>query len=102
MSNDDDYMAFLNKANEDPSKGYEKSATTQSSSKAEFKTTDSGAKVPAVLSEATQDAFYISDADEPFVPVYLTWNETGKGLPDEGQYPCCVFPLDQRTSDVVF
>lgn len=89
MSNDDDYMAFLNKANEDPSKGSsssgKKSASATGAKMSQFKTTDSGASVPAVLRQATKDAFYTSDADEPFVPVYLAWDESGKGLPDEGE-----------------
>jgi len=80
MASDEDYMAFLNKANQDPNEGY---AEPQSSGQ-EFKTTDDGANIPAVIQEATKDAFYVSDADEPFVPVCLAWDEAGKGLPDEG------------------
>ncbi|KAG4219290.1 hypothetical protein PC116_g32230, partial [Phytophthora cactorum] len=80
MASDDDYMAFLNKANKDPSEGDKKA---QSASKQEFKATDDGAQIPAIIQEATKDAFYVSDADEPFVPVYLAWDESGKGLPDE-------------------
>lgn len=74
-------MAFLDKANRDPSEGY---AKPQSSSNQEFKATDAGAQIPAAIQEATKDSFYVSDADEPFVPVYLAWDESGKGLPDEG------------------
>ncbi|KAJ3555234.1 hypothetical protein NPX13_g10397 [Xylaria arbuscula] len=81
MASDEDYMAFLDKANRDPNEGY---AAPQSSSKAELKTTDDGAKIPAAIQEATKDAFYVSDSDEPFVPVSLAWDEGGKGLPDEG------------------
>ncbi|KAI0885347.1 uncharacterized protein GGS22DRAFT_142595 [Annulohypoxylon maeteangense] len=83
MASDADYMAFLDKANEDPSKGYPKA---QSSSKQDFKATDDGAQIPAAIQEATKDSFYVSDADEPFVPVYLAWNEGGKGLPDEEEF----------------
>lgn len=75
-------MAFLDKANKDPNEGY---AKPQSSGKQEFKTTDSGAQIPAAIQEATKNSFYVSDADEPFVPVYLAWDESGKGLPDEGR-----------------
>ncbi|KAI0392532.1 hypothetical protein F5Y17DRAFT_436008 [Xylariaceae sp. FL0594] len=82
MASDDDYMAFLNKANQDPNDGF---AKPQSSGE-EFKTTDNGADIPAVLKEATRDAFYVSDADEPFVSVCLAWNEGGKGLPDEEEF----------------
>ncbi|KAI1093382.1 hypothetical protein F5B19DRAFT_450105 [Rostrohypoxylon terebratum] len=83
MASDGDYMAFLDKANEDPSKGYTK---PQSASKQEFKATDDGAQIPAAIQEATKDSFYVSDADEPFAPVYLAWNEGGKGLPDEEEF----------------
>lgn len=81
MASDEDYMAFLDKANKDPGEGY---AKPQGLSKHEFKATDNGAQVPAVIQEITKDSFYTSDADEPFVPVYLAWDESGKGLPDEG------------------
>lgn len=82
MASDEDYMAFLDKANKNPSEGYTKA---QSANKQDFKATDEGAQIPAVIQEATKDSFYVSDADEPFVPVYLAWDESGKGLPDEGR-----------------
>jgi hypothetical protein len=84
MASDEDYMSFLDKANEDPSKGVAKSQS-QGLAKAQFKTTDQGVEIPAALKEVTKDAFYVSDADEPFVPVALNWDEAGKGLPDEGE-----------------
>ena len=74
-------MAFLDKTNRDPNEGY---AAPQSNSKTELQATDDGAKIPATIQEATKDAFYVSDSDEPFVPVCLAWDEGGKGLPDEG------------------
>jgi len=77
MASDEDYASFLDKANEDPSAG---TAKSQSKGKAELKTTDT--EVPAALKKATSDAFYVSDADEPFVPVALKFS--GKSLPDEG------------------
>ncbi|KAI1769671.1 hypothetical protein GGR53DRAFT_473520 [Hypoxylon sp. FL1150] len=83
MASDEDYMAFLDKANKDPSEGY---AKPQSSGKQDFKTTDSGAQIPASIQEAIKNSFYVSDADEPFVPVYLAWDESGKGLPDEEEF----------------
>jgi len=78
-------MAFLDKANRDPSEGYAQNTTT--SAGGPFKTTDAGVAVPKALKEATTDAFYTSDADEPFEAVALKWDESGKGLPDEGTYP---------------
>lgn len=90
MASDDDYMAFLNKANQDPGDGYAKAANS-TQQKGEFKATDTGAQVPAVLTEAVRNAFYVSDADEPFVPVCLSWDEAGKGLPDEGEFDSPLF-----------
>lgn len=83
MATDDEYMDFLNKANEDPGQG---SASTQAQggqAKKELKAADHGANIPQPLVKATKDAFYMSDSDEPFVPVSLAW-EKGEGLPDEG------------------
>jgi hypothetical protein len=92
MASDEDYMAFLEKANKDPSEGYAKPAS--SNKQGAFKTTDVGAQVPAVLRNVAKDSFYVSEADEPFVPVCLAWDESGKGLPDEGLFfwPLCFVP----------
>lgn len=82
MASDEDYMSFLNKANEDASGGTGGGqATTQS--KTQFKTTDSGSQVPKEIKDVCKDAFYVSDADEPFEPVSLSYSGEG-GLPDEG------------------
>jgi hypothetical protein len=86
MASDEDYMAFLNKANKDPSEGYEQATTTSSGGAGgPFKTTDSGVEVPKVLLAVTRGKFYVSDADEPWEAVGLGWNEGGRGLPDEGE-----------------
>ena len=79
MASDEDYAAFLDKANADPNEGVSK---TQSSGRIELKAVESGIKIPASLKKVTKDAFYISDADEPFEPVGLKFE--GKTLPDEG------------------
>lgn len=76
MASDEDYMSFLDKANEDPSAGTTKS---QGQGKVELKAVDTD--VPAPLTKATKDAFYVSDADEPFEPVALKFS--GKTLPTE-------------------
>ena len=81
MASDEDYASFLDKANEDPNKGV---AKTQSSGKIQLKAIDHGLKVPAALKEATSEAFYVSDADEPFEPVVLKFG--GKSLPDESKF----------------
>lgn len=80
MASDEDYMNFLNKANEDASGG---SATTQSSGQHKFKTTDSGKQVPQAIQKAIKNEVYVTDADEPFEGVALKWTGDG-GLPDEG------------------
>ncbi|KAI1136726.1 hypothetical protein F5Y05DRAFT_102450 [Hypoxylon sp. FL0543] len=97
MASDQDYMAFLDKANRDPSEGYTKA---QNSSNQEFKTTDDGAKIPAAIQEATKDSFYVSDADEPFVPVYLSWDEAGKGLPDEEEFASLIHHPDPSNAQI--
>ncbi|PQE25332.1 ribosomal L3 protein [Rutstroemia sp. NJR-2017a BBW] len=61
MATDEDYMAFLDKANEDPSAGTSKASAK--SKKHEFKTTDDDVDVPSVLVKATKDAWYPSEAD---------------------------------------
>ncbi|KAK1836181.1 hypothetical protein QBC39DRAFT_109507 [Podospora conica] len=88
MASDDDYLAFLNKANQDPSEG--RATTAASDSKSPFKTTSAGVEVPKVLQALAQreDLVYVSDADEPFVPVALRYEGEGKGggLPDEEEF----------------
>ncbi len=86
MSSDQDYAAFLDKANEDPAKGVAASGAGKKK-RVEFRTTEEGVTVPAVLIRVcSRGAFYVSDADEPFKPVALAWDEAGKGLPDEGEF----------------
>jgi hypothetical protein len=89
MATDEDYMAFLDKANQDPNEGYAKPASTSAGGKKLLKAMDDGAEVPAAIKEVTssKDQVYTSDSDEPFEPVVLAWNEAGKTLPDEGEFP---------------
>ena len=98
MASDDDYMAFLNKANADPNAGTAAESKKEQKVKGkeheeELRTTDDGAAVPVAIRDAVRGAFYVSDADEPFVPVCLQLpsstaeGEGGgerEGLPDEG------------------
>ena len=90
MASDDDYMAFLNKANAGTAAETKK---VKGKEEEELRTTDDGAAVPAAIRDAVRGAFYVSDADEPFVPVCLQLpsstaeGEGGgerEGLPDEG------------------
>ncbi|KAI0479188.1 hypothetical protein GGR56DRAFT_366159 [Xylariaceae sp. FL0804] len=89
---EEQYMAFLEKANQDPSAetaagGKEEVKPQQQQQQGQqLKATDDGAQVPAALREAAAGAVYVSDADEPFVPVCLAWDEAGKGLPDEEEF----------------
>lgn len=85
MASDEDYMSFLDKANQDASDGEALAKKQNSSSKAMFKTTDEGAQVPKVIRDACQDAVYVTDADEPFEQVSLKWSG-GHGLPNEGTH----------------
>ena len=78
MASDAEYTDFLERANRDPGEGVVKSEGKPEG----FKTMDSGVVVPTVLKKAVVDAFYTSDADEPFEVVGLRFEE-GK-LPDEG------------------
>jgi len=73
MASDEDYAAFLEKANQPTS-----SATTQQTKKSKGFTTksvDTQEPVPTVLQEV--QSVYVSEADEEFVPVSLGWS--GKG-----------------------
>ncbi|KAI1740471.1 hypothetical protein F4680DRAFT_89204 [Xylaria scruposa] len=97
MASDEDYMAFLDKANKDPNEGQAKS---QSKSKEGFKATDDGAQIPTAIQNATKDAFYVSDADEPFVPVCLAWDEGGKGLPDEEEFATLIHHPDPSKAEI--
>lgn len=85
MASDEDYSSFLEKANEDPAAGTAKTSSS-SSKKHSFKTTDAGADIPKALKVPTskEEWIYISDADEPFVPVSLKME--GSKLPDESMF----------------
>jgi hypothetical protein len=87
MATDDEYMAFLEKANRDPNEGFASVQGSGSNSK-EFKHMDEDATIPEpiqkVMRGGQQALVYTSDADEPFLPVVLAWHESGNTLPDEG------------------
>lgn len=86
MASDEDYMAFLNKANQDAEEGQAAAASSAQSAGQQrtFKTQDEGSKLPKSIANALKDAFYVSEADEPFQGVSLKWKGEG-GLPDEGE-----------------
>lgn len=89
MASDDAYAAFLEQANQDPSKGRTHAAATRPNR--ELKSVDEGEEVPKVLGDATKGKFYVSDADEKFLPVCLRWK--GEDLPDEGSFRPAPFSL---------
>ncbi|KAK4132968.1 hypothetical protein BT67DRAFT_463307 [Trichocladium antarcticum] len=110
---DDDYMAFLNKANEDPSQGTTAAkAQTQGADtvgggeKDPFRATQDGVEVPAVLRRVCGGGageavvFYVSDADEPFAAVALAWDEAGRGLPDEEEFAGLIGHWDPKNAEV--
>ena len=79
MASDEDYSAFLDKANQDT--GASKNASTQSTKTSKPSTKSVDTDVPAPLQKIEQ--YYTSDADEPFEPVSLKWD--GKNMPSESK-----------------
>ncbi|KAI6249748.1 hypothetical protein HI914_01337 [Erysiphe necator] len=71
---DEDYLNFLNKANEIDVQ------SSNGSKRLQLKSLDQSVEIPEALQQATLDAYYISDTDEPFVPVVLKVKD---GMPDE-------------------
>lgn len=77
MGSDEDYTSFLEKANQDM--GTTKASSQSGSAVTKAVDTD----VPETLQRV--EAYYVSDADEPFEPVSLKWK--GKHLPSERRCP---------------
>lgn len=98
MASDDAYAAFLEQANRDPNSGGTHAAATRPNR--ELKSVDEGEEVPRVLGEVTRGKFYVSDADEGFVPVCLRWGESD--LPDEGSYLSFFLPSSPIHSAPLF
>ncbi|KAK4095147.1 hypothetical protein Purlil1_843 [Purpureocillium lilacinum] len=87
MASDEDYMAFLDKANKDLDEGKahaQKQQQEGGGSKSQFKAMDSGAQAPKAISDVCQSEVYVSDADEPFEAVSLKYS--GDDLPDETEF----------------
>jgi len=97
MASDEDYANFLDKANEDPNAGSSAGAKA-ASGKVELKAVDGGVEVPKGLRTATEDAFFMSDADEPFVPVSLKY--TAKSLPNEDEFAKLIQHPDPSSAEV--
>lgn len=92
---DEDYLAFLEKANKNPSEGAV-AETKMGGGKQVFKTTEEGAEVPKVLREAVKDQWYSSDADERFEGVALGLPGGRDRLPDEGEFTFFPFFLGRN------
>ncbi|KAK3906099.1 hypothetical protein C8A05DRAFT_30036 [Staphylotrichum tortipilum] len=104
---DEDYMAFLDKANADPAVGVASASSGAATKKPEpFKTTEEGVEVPEVLVRACQGekggegVWYVSEADERFVPVALGWDEGGRGLPDEEEFAQLIRHWDPKNAEI--
>ncbi|EFY96831.1 hypothetical protein MAA_07644 [Metarhizium robertsii ARSEF 23] len=98
MANDEDYMAFLDKANRDLDDGKALAAKQKEQSNAAFKAVEEGSQAPRVIRDACQDAVYVTDADEPFEEVSLKWS--GDGLPDETEFAKLIKHWDADKADV--
>ncbi|KAI5301624.1 hypothetical protein KEM56_001523 [Ascosphaera pollenicola] len=94
MASDDDYMAFLNKANQDPAAGTRNaSSQTSPSQGGEVKTTTvtEGEQVPASIKNV--EAYYVSDTDAEFVPVTLKFEPAKEGKwPVSSQFFSLILP----------
>ncbi|KAK4067084.1 uncharacterized protein Triagg1_7812 [Trichoderma aggressivum f. europaeum] len=98
MASDEDYMAFLNKANQDADEG--RAAAAQSSvAQRTFKTADEGSELPKSIAEVCRGAFYVSEADEPFKGVSLKWKGEG-GLPDEVEFAKLINHWDAENAQI--
>lgn len=101
MASDEDYMAFLNKANQDAEEGQAAAASSAQSAGQQraFKTQDEGSALPKSIADVLKDAFYVSEADEPFKGVSLKWKGEG-GLPDEVEFAKLIQHWDAENAQV--
>lgn len=72
---DDAYMSFLDKANADLNAGLK---TQQGTEPNRTETVDTTTQIPTPLQSV--DSYYISDTDEPFEPVSLSWKGAKQGI----------------------
>ncbi|KAL7923026.1 hypothetical protein ACQKWADRAFT_291003 [Trichoderma austrokoningii] len=99
MASDEDYMAFLNKANQDAEQG-QAAAASSGQQQRTFKATDQGSALPKSIADVLKDdVFYVSEADEPFRGVSLKWKGEG-GLPDEVEFAKLINHWDAENAQV--
>ena len=82
---DDSYSSFLDQANQDT--GASKASSKSKSTKMSTRSVDTD--VPASLQKMEID--YVSEADEPFEPVSLTWD--GNKMPSESAHKLSWLPF---------
>ncbi|UNI20101.1 hypothetical protein JDV02_006225 [Purpureocillium takamizusanense] len=99
MASDEDYMAFLDKANKDLDEG-KAHAQSQAAggSKTQFKAMDAGMEAPSAISKVCQSEVYVSDADEPFEAVSLKYS--GSDLPDETEFAKLIHHWDTNAAEI--
>lgn len=99
MASDEDYMAFLDKANADPNAGVAKTSSS-GGGKIQLKAVDHGAEIPHELKAPTEkeEWIYVSDADEPFVAVSLKLG--GGKLPDEETFASLINHPDPTNAGI--
>ncbi|KAJ9300856.1 hypothetical protein DTO271G3_2020 [Paecilomyces variotii] len=97
MSSDDNYLAFLNKANEDLNAG--RVAPQQTSNAVRTQSVDVDVTVPAPLRAI--DTYYVSETDEPFEPVVLKWEGASRGVwPGPSQFSYLISPSKDLTDSI--
>ncbi|TQV91493.1 hypothetical protein V2A60_008864 [Cordyceps javanica] len=96
MASDEDYMAFLNKANNDADEAHANKASKQA---APLKTLDAGQAAPQGIVAVCKEAVYTSDADEPFEPVSLKYAGDGT-LPDKEEFAKLIHHWDMAKAEI--
>lgn len=87
MASDEEYAAFLDKVNQDPSAGVSTTAQSHTPETATLttKSADLGQDIPTVINDV--ESFYVSETDEAFESVALDWDGAGQGKwPSEGMF----------------
>ncbi|PHH85539.1 hypothetical protein CDD83_278 [Cordyceps sp. RAO-2017] len=100
MASDEDYMAFLDKANKDAGEGDARAQQQQKPGRAVFKAVDDEGAVPQVLRDVAAKSVYTSEADEPFEAVSLKWDGDEDGLPDEVEFAKLIRHWDADKAEV--
>ncbi|KAK5806107.1 hypothetical protein VI817_000365 [Penicillium citrinum] len=96
IMSDDAYMSFLDKANADLNAGLK---TQQGTEPNRTETVDTTTQIPTPLQSV--DSYYISDTDEPFEPVSLSWKGAKQGIwPSPDQLSGLISPNSDLSQDI--